>query len=144
MGPAINPSVCLSYPRVAEAARDAGWEFMGHSYVQKSLHAVPDQREVIRKSVETLRQFTVRPRRGWLGPGLTETWETLDLLAEADPRRAPSHRASPDARRGAPQKDGKTVASTGLGRLVNVPSPNWPYGLYPQHQGDPSCRRAHV
>jgi peptidoglycan/xylan/chitin deacetylase (PgdA/CDA1 family) len=79
---AINASVCLSYPRVAEAARDASWEFMGHSFVQKSLHAVPDQREVIRKSVETLRKFTGRAPRGWLGPGLTETWETLDVLAE--------------------------------------------------------------
>jgi peptidoglycan/xylan/chitin deacetylase (PgdA/CDA1 family) len=79
---AINASVCLSYPRVAEAARDAGWEFMGHSFVQKSLHAVPDQREVIRKSVETLQKFTGRAPRGWLGPGLTETWETLDVLAE--------------------------------------------------------------
>ena len=79
---AINASVCLSYPRVAEAARDAGWEFMGHSFVQKPLHAVADQREVIRKSVETIRQFTGKPPRGWLGPGLTETWETLDVLAE--------------------------------------------------------------
>jgi peptidoglycan/xylan/chitin deacetylase (PgdA/CDA1 family) len=79
---AINASVCLSYPRVAEAARDASWEFMGHSFIQKPLHAVPDQREVIRKSVETLRRFTGRPPRGWLGPGLTETWETLDVLAE--------------------------------------------------------------
>jgi peptidoglycan/xylan/chitin deacetylase (PgdA/CDA1 family) len=79
---AINASVCLSYPRVAEAARDAGWEFMGHSFVQKPIHAVGDQREVIKKSVETLRRFTGRPPRGWLGPGLTETWETLDVLAE--------------------------------------------------------------
>ena len=79
---ALNASVCLSYPRVAEAARDASWEFMGHSFIQKPLHAVPDQREVIRKSVETLRRFTGRPPRGWLGPGLTETWETLDVLAE--------------------------------------------------------------
>ena len=79
---AINASVCLSYPRVAGAARDAGWEFMGHSFVQRSRHTVPDQRDVIRKSVETIRKFTGRPPRGWLGPGLTETWETLDVLAE--------------------------------------------------------------
>ncbi len=79
---AINAFVCLSYPRIAEAARDAGWEFMGHGYVQKALHLVEDQREVIRKSIETIRQFTGKPPRGWLGPGLTETWETLDILAE--------------------------------------------------------------
>ena len=79
---AVNASVCLSYPRIAEAARDAGWEFMGHSYIQKALHLVADQREVIRKSIETIQKFTGQPPRGWLGPGLTETWETLDLLAE--------------------------------------------------------------
>ena len=29
------------------------------------------------------REFTGRRPRGWLGPGLTETWETPDLLVEA-------------------------------------------------------------
>jgi peptidoglycan/xylan/chitin deacetylase (PgdA/CDA1 family) len=80
---AINGSVCVSYKAVADAARDAGWEFMGHGYVQRSLHAVPDEREVVGKSVDAIRAFTGRPPRGWLGPGLTETWETLDILAEA-------------------------------------------------------------
>ena len=78
---AINASVCLSYPRLAQAAQDAGWEFMGHGYVQQALHRVDDQREVIRRSIETIRDFTGKPPSGWLGPGLTETWDTLDLLA---------------------------------------------------------------
>ena len=42
-----------------------------------------DQREAIRKSVEVIRKFTGKAPSGWLGPGLTETPETLDLLAEA-------------------------------------------------------------
>ena len=79
---AVNASVCLSYPRIAGAARDADWEFMGHGYIQQALHLAEDQREVIRKSVGTIQDFTGRPPRGWLGPGLTETWETLDFLAE--------------------------------------------------------------
>jgi peptidoglycan/xylan/chitin deacetylase (PgdA/CDA1 family) len=79
---AINGSVFLSYTAVATAARDADWEFMGHGYVQRSLHTVGDEREVVRKSVDAIRTFTGRPPRGWLGPGLTETWETLDILAE--------------------------------------------------------------
>jgi peptidoglycan/xylan/chitin deacetylase (PgdA/CDA1 family) len=41
-----------------------------------------DQRVVIRRSIETIREFTGKPPRGWLGPGLTETWETLDILAD--------------------------------------------------------------
>ena len=80
---AINGSVCLTYPRIAEASREAGWEFMGHGFIQKPMHQVEDQREAIRKSVEVIRKFTGKAPSGWLGPGLTETPETLDLLAEA-------------------------------------------------------------
>ena len=32
--------------------------------------------------METLRDFTGKKPKGWLGPGLTETWETLELLKE--------------------------------------------------------------
>ena len=41
---ALNGSVCRSYPRVAEAALKAGWEFMGHGYVQRPMHHVEDQK----------------------------------------------------------------------------------------------------
>ena len=39
----INARVCIDYPRVARAARDGGWEFMGHSYDQRPIHLEPDQ-----------------------------------------------------------------------------------------------------
>jgi len=80
---AINGSVCLTYPRIAEAARDARWEFMGHGFIQKPMHHIENQRETIRKSVEVIREFTGKAPSGWLGPGLTETPETLNFLAEA-------------------------------------------------------------
>ena len=79
----INASVCFAYPRVAGAAQDAGWEFMGHGFLQKPFHLLDDQRAEIRKTVHTLREFTGKAPRGWLGPGLTETLETVDYLAEA-------------------------------------------------------------
>ena len=78
----VNASVCVSYPRIAQAALDAGWEFMGHGYKQRALPLEPDQRAVIRKSIQTIREFTGRAPRGWLGPGLAETYETPDILAE--------------------------------------------------------------
>ncbi|MDP6602973.1 MAG: polysaccharide deacetylase family protein [Rhodospirillales bacterium] len=78
----INASVCLEYPRIAEAIRDAGWEFMGHGFSQRVMHALDDERAAIVKSIETIRDFTGRAPRGWLGPGLQETAETLDILAE--------------------------------------------------------------
>jgi len=79
----INAAVCNQYPRVAQAMLDAGWEFMGHGVRQGAMHLLPDQRAAIREAVETLQKFTGKKPKGWLGPGLTETWETLDYLAEA-------------------------------------------------------------
>jgi peptidoglycan/xylan/chitin deacetylase (PgdA/CDA1 family) len=80
---AINGSVCRSYPRVAGAALDAGWEFMGHGYVQRPMHHLEDQRAAIGDTIAAIRDFTGKPPRGWESPGLTETYETIDLLAEA-------------------------------------------------------------
>ena len=80
---AINGSVCKSYPRVAKAALDAGWEFMGHGYVQRPMHHVEDQKKNILDTVEAIRAFTGKAPRGWESPGLTETYDTIDWLAEA-------------------------------------------------------------
>jgi peptidoglycan/xylan/chitin deacetylase (PgdA/CDA1 family) len=80
---AINGVVCKTYPRVAQAAKDAGWEFMGHGWLQMPMHKVEDQRAAIRDTVEAIRAFTGKPPRGWESPGLTETADTIDYLAEA-------------------------------------------------------------
>ena len=78
---AINARVVESYEPVARAMRDAGWEFMAHGVIQGAMHLLPDQRTAIRQSVEMLRKFTGKKPKGWLGPGLSETFETLDHLA---------------------------------------------------------------
>jgi hypothetical protein len=80
---AINGAVAAAYPRVTRAARDAGWEFMVHGFHQMATHLVGDQREMIRAAIETLREAGGHEPVGWLAPGLTETMETPDLLAEA-------------------------------------------------------------
>jgi allantoinase len=80
---AVNGNVCNTYPRVASAARDAGWEFMGHGFVQRPLHHVGDQRRAIADTMSAIEQFCGKPPVGWESPGLAETEETLDLLAEA-------------------------------------------------------------
>ncbi len=78
---AINGSVCEVYPRIAQAAMSAGWEFMGHGWIQGPMHALEDQRASIRRTIETIRLVTGKAPRGWESPGLTETLETLDALA---------------------------------------------------------------
>jgi peptidoglycan/xylan/chitin deacetylase (PgdA/CDA1 family) len=80
---AINGSVIKSYPRVAEAGLKAGWEFMGHGFIQRPMHHVENQRAAIADTIREIRSFTGKPPRGWESPGLTETYETIDYLAEA-------------------------------------------------------------
>ena len=78
---AINGSVIKSYPRVAEAALKAGWEFMGHGYIQRPMHHVEDQKQAIADTVAAIKAFTGKTPRGWESPGLTETYDTIDYLA---------------------------------------------------------------
>ena len=79
---ALNGSCIESYAPIAEAARERGWEFLGHGFIQKNMQKVENEREAIRKTSAAIAAFTGKRPRGWLGPGLTETWETPDLLAE--------------------------------------------------------------
>jgi allantoinase len=80
---AINGSAIEAYRPVAEAARSRGWEFMGHGYTQTNMQKVANEAEDIRKTAAAIQAFSGRVPRGWLGPGLTETWHTPDLLVEA-------------------------------------------------------------
>jgi allantoinase len=80
---AVNGTACTEYPQACQAALDAGWEFMGHGLVQKPMHRVEDQAADIRRTIEAITAFTGKPPRGWESPGLTETLDTIDLLAEA-------------------------------------------------------------
>ena len=79
---ALNGSVCTHYPAVCRAALQAGWEFMGHGFVQRPMHQVADQRAAIADTIAAIQACTGKPPRGWESPGLTETAETADLLAE--------------------------------------------------------------
>ena len=80
---AVNGVVIKDYPRIAEAALKAGWEFMGHGYVQGPMHRVEDQKEAIEKTMDNIAKFAGKMPRGWESPGLTEDGDTLDLLAAA-------------------------------------------------------------
>ena len=80
---AINARTCEDYPRVAEEGKRLGWEFMGHAYDQMPIHKVEDQAAMINRSMDILEKFTGKRPVGWLGPGLTQTLETPELLVNA-------------------------------------------------------------
>jgi peptidoglycan/xylan/chitin deacetylase (PgdA/CDA1 family) len=56
---------------------------MGHSYQQGPIHLEPDQPAMIKRSLDVIEKFTGKRPVGWLGPGLTQTYETPDHLAAA-------------------------------------------------------------
>jgi peptidoglycan/xylan/chitin deacetylase (PgdA/CDA1 family) len=80
---AVNGSAIEVYRRACEAARDADWDFVGHGFLQGPMHKVDDQKKVIADTIAAIKGLTGKAPRGWESPGLTETDETLDLLAEA-------------------------------------------------------------
>jgi allantoinase len=79
----LNARVCLEYPQVAAACTEMGWELNAHAYEQVPMHKLDDQRASIFRTMEVIEKFWGRRPRGWFGPGLTQTFETIDYLAEA-------------------------------------------------------------
>jgi allantoinase len=80
---AMNGRVCEVYPRVAQAAKDAGWEFIAHGYEQLPMNKIEDQPAAIKRALDVLEKSTGKRPIGWLAPGLTQTMETMDYLAAA-------------------------------------------------------------
>jgi allantoinase len=79
---AINGSAIAGYPAIVKAAKERNWEFMGHGFTQRNMQKVENERDDIRKTADVIEKATGKRPRGWLGPGLTETWETPDLLKQ--------------------------------------------------------------
>ncbi|MDZ4374207.1 MAG: polysaccharide deacetylase family protein [Phenylobacterium sp.] len=80
VGCALNAAVIDTYPRVAEAILDAGWEVIGHGLHQKSVQAEASESEILEMALSKLQAFSGQRVQGWLGPGLKETEHTVDLL----------------------------------------------------------------
>lgn len=108
---AINGSAIRAYEPIAKAALDRQWEFMGHGFTQKNMQKVENEAEDILKTTQAIADYTGRRPRGWLGPGLTETWETPDLLVEAGYEYVCDWVLD----------DQPTVLKTRAGPIVNVP-----------------------
>lgn len=83
---ALNAGVCDVWPKAIEEMDKRGWEMMGHNVTNsRSLRNLPlDQEQaIIHTTVKVIQQATGKKVRGWLGTGLGETFNTLDVLAEA-------------------------------------------------------------
>jgi len=82
---ALNSAVAETHPKAVDEMKRRGWEFMGHGITNSENLAglnADKERALIQTVLRTIEQATGRRPRGWLGPGLAETQNTLDILAE--------------------------------------------------------------
>ena len=76
----INSAVTEHYPSLARAMLTAGWEFIGHGVTQRLAHKEADEEAAIRTALDQLHAFTGKKVRGWMSPGLAQTFNTPDFL----------------------------------------------------------------
>lgn len=82
----VNADIVDHHPQILEDALKLGWELMGHNltnHIRLTGMNPEQEREVIHGSLDKLEKFSGKRPRGWLGSGLAETWNTLDILAQA-------------------------------------------------------------
>lgn len=81
----LNSDICLYHPQIIETAMKHDWEFMGHCQTNAvRLNELPPEQEkdAIHQTLDTIARATGSKPKGWLGAGLSETWNTLDFLIE--------------------------------------------------------------
>ncbi|WP_230208993.1 polysaccharide deacetylase family protein [Nostocoides sp. HKS02] len=77
----LNAAAIDAYPQAAELLLQSDFEFIGHGVSQRILNTT-DERSVVREAVDILTSYSGQRIRGWLGPGLQETFHTPDVLSE--------------------------------------------------------------
>jgi allantoinase len=81
----LNSDVCRHYPQIIQAGREREWAWLAHGKTNSILHAdmtPEEERMLLANVVDTIAAATGRRPKGWMGPGLTETFETPRVLKE--------------------------------------------------------------
>ena len=82
----LNLAVLEHYPEIAEAMVQRDWDFMSHGiYNTRYLYgySADQERAFYQDCIETLKRHTGKPLKGMLGPAISGTVHTPDLMAEA-------------------------------------------------------------
>ena len=80
----LNSDVCDEYPEIIQAGVARDWAWLAHGKNNSTLQVnmePEDERRYLEGVVSTIAAATGRQPRGWLGPGLTETFNTPSILA---------------------------------------------------------------
>jgi peptidoglycan/xylan/chitin deacetylase (PgdA/CDA1 family) len=81
----VNTDVFNHYPQIVQAGRERGWAWVGHGQTNSRWHVGmerDEERRFLEDIIAAFTKATGAPPRGWLGPALTSTEHTIDLLAE--------------------------------------------------------------
>jgi peptidoglycan/xylan/chitin deacetylase (PgdA/CDA1 family) len=81
----LNADVAEHHPQVVAAGRQRRWAWIAHGRNNSTLQTgmgLDEERAYLTDVVETIARATGQRPKGWLGPGLTETFETPRLLGE--------------------------------------------------------------
>ena len=83
---ALNSEVCDHHPEIIEEAVRLGWDLMGHG--QTNAMRINEmnseqERDAIFAAIDRIEKASGTRPVGWLGPGLAETWNTLEHLSAA-------------------------------------------------------------
>ncbi|WP_375592812.1 polysaccharide deacetylase family protein [Algihabitans albus] len=83
---AVNAQLAQQTPYLMARLSDQDGEFLCHGWNMDHLHYGGQDRaeeaDIVQRSLETLRELSGQPIRGWLSPARSQSWNTLDLLAE--------------------------------------------------------------
>jgi len=81
----VNSEVLERYPQIVRAGLERGWSWVAHGVSNSRLWTgleLDQERAALTAIADELRRHTGRAPMGWLGPALTETAHTCELLAE--------------------------------------------------------------
>ncbi|GAA1951088.1 polysaccharide deacetylase family protein [Amycolatopsis minnesotensis] len=81
----VNSAVAEHYPQIITAGLERNWAWLAHGRTNSILHTGmtrDEERDFLTDVVDTITTATGRRPQGWMGPGLTETFNTPALLAE--------------------------------------------------------------
>ena len=82
----LNMAVLEHYPEIRDAMVQRNWDFMSHGiYNTRYLYAQSEdeERDFYRDCIDTLKRHTGKQLKGMLGPAISGTERTPDLMAEA-------------------------------------------------------------
>jgi peptidoglycan/xylan/chitin deacetylase (PgdA/CDA1 family) len=81
----LNSDAAPYYPQIIDAGKQRNWAWLAHGKTNSLLHAdMPpaEERTFLEHVIGTIKHATGQHPKGWLGPGLTETFQTPGILKD--------------------------------------------------------------